>query len=74
MMSLLELVHHAGQQGSPVSEKMSTSNAASAFMAHVSRILEQGTARNESTEVMTEQIAHAASLTHLPSLDSGEGV
>lgn len=42
-------------------------------MAEVSRILEQGTACHESTEAMTDKIAHAASLTHLPSLDSGDG-
>ena len=68
-------LHVAGTAASPVLEKLSGgSHAAATFMTHVSRILEEGTARRETTEAMTDKIAHAASLTHLSSLDSAEGV
>lgn len=42
-------------------------------MQEVTRILEEGTASHESTQEMTGKIAHAASLTHLSAVDSGEG-
>ena len=44
--------------------------AAQQFLAEVSRILEEGTARQETNQEMTGKIAHAASVTHLSSLGS----
>lgn len=44
--------------------------AAQQFLAEVSRILEEGTARQETSQEMTGKIAHAASVTNLPSLGS----
>ena len=43
------------------------------FMAEVNRILEEGTARQESNQEMTGKIVHVASLSNLASLDSQEG-
>ena len=54
-------------------DKLASAGVASLFMAEVTRILEEGTASHESTQEMTGKIAHAASLTHLSSVDSGEG-
>lgn len=48
----------------------STGPAAQQFLAEVSRILEEGTARQETSQEMTGRIANAASVTHLSSLGS----
>ena len=48
----------------------SSGPAAQQFLAEVSRILEEGNARQESSEEMTGKIAHAASVNNLPSLSS----
>lgn len=51
----------------------STGPAAHQFLAEVNRILEEGSARQETSEEMTGKIARAASVTHLPSLGSHTG-
>lgn len=48
----------------------SSGPAAQQFLAEVSRILEEGTARQETNQEMSGKIAHAASVTNLPSLSS----
>lgn len=45
----------------------SSGPAAHQFIAQVNRILEEGTARQESDQEMTGKIAHAASASNLPS-------
>ena len=45
----------------------SSGPAAQQFIAQVNRILEEGSARQESDQEMTGKIAHAASATNLPS-------
>lgn len=48
----------------------SSGPAAQQFLAEVSRILEEGNARQESSQEMTGKIARAASNNNLPSLSS----
>lgn len=50
--------------------QQSVGPAAQQFLAEVSRILEEGTARQETSQEMTGKIAHAASVTNLASLGS----
>ena len=65
------LHHLCGFDAAKQLKRMQSSGpAAQQFLAEVSRILTEGTARQETSQEMTGKIAHAASVTNLPSLGS----
>ncbi|KAL3162493.1 hypothetical protein ABBQ32_010154 [Trebouxia sp. C0010 RCD-2024] len=61
---------HSSASTEDLKRLQSSGPAAQQFLAEVSRILEEGNARQESSQEMTGKIARAASNSNLPSLSS----